>query len=293
MIVFKGSGGVRSGWRFAGFLVLALGVIFLLSSYFEPFAAKLLHIDDSTINAPVILLNELGLYFIAVLIATSVAARLEHRRIDSYGLPIREAFGPKYWEGIVLGIVAAGAVAIGMLAFRGFVIFGFALHGSQWFVQPVLYALAMIFVGITEEYLFRGYLLQSLARGIGFWPAAVITTLLFGALHLTKNDENFIDIFNIMALGLLTCFMLRRTGSLWMAAGFHAAFDFMQFFVIGSSNGGQLPEGVLLNATFPGSAWVNGGQLGTEASWFMFPVMIALFGYVMWRYPKNRPLSTD
>jgi membrane protease YdiL (CAAX protease family) len=140
-----------------------------------------------------------------------------------------------------------------MIAMHGFVIHGFALSGSQWIIQPLLYALAMLFVGITEEYLFRGYMLQSLARGIGFWPAAVITTLLFGALHTTKNDENFIDIFNVMALGLLTCLMLRRTGSLWMAAGFHAAFDFMQFFVIGTSNGGQLPEGDPIECHIPGA----------------------------------------
>jgi membrane protease YdiL (CAAX protease family) len=272
--------------------LVALAVIFVMSQYFEPWAAAAFRIDDSQISAQLVLLSELGLYFVGMLVATGVAAWLEHRRIDSYGLPAHEAFGATYWEGIALGVTGALVVAVAMVLAHGFVIHGFALSGAAWLAQPLLYGLAMIAVGITEEYLFRGYLLQSLSRGLGFWPAAVITTLLFGGLHTQKNDENFVDIFNVMALGMLCCLMLRRTGSLWMAAGFHASFDFMQLFVIGTPNGGQLPHGVLLHASFPGPAWVNGGLLGTEASWFMFPVMVGLYGYVMWRYPKVRPLTT-
>jgi hypothetical protein len=58
----------------------------------------------------------------------------------------------------------------------------------------------------------------------------------------------------------------------------------MQFFVIGTRNGSQVPIGTLFNATFPGPAWINGGPLGTEASYFMFPVTLALFAYVALRY---------
>lgn len=130
----------------------------------------------------------------------------------------------------------------------------------------------MVLVGLAEESWFRGCPLQALARGTGFWPAAAISSLVFGALHLTKPDENFIDVFNIIVLGMIMCFALKRTGSLWLPVGFHAAFDFMQFFVIGTQNGGRRPAGTLLQASFPGAAWINGGALGTEASYFMLPV---------------------
>ncbi|MGC2405591.1 MAG: hypothetical protein WA431_04225 [Candidatus Cybelea sp.] len=43
----------------------------------------------------------------------------------------------------------------------------------------------------------------------------------------------------------------------------------MQLFVIGTRNGGQVPAAHLLNVSFPGPAWVNGGSLGTEASFLM------------------------
>ena len=76
-------------------------------------------------------------------------------------------------------------------------------------------------------------------------------------------------------------------GQLWFAVGFHSAYDFMQFFVIGTPNGGQLPVGRLLDATFNGPAWLTGGSLGTEANWFAVPLDALAFLYVWWRFPRN------
>lgn len=286
MIVFKGSGGIRSGWRYAGFMILVLGLYFGIGGLAEDPLAALLRIDQHTLNAAAMAENEIFI-LIAVLVATTIAARLERRSIFSYGLPTNEAFRGKYWDGIAIGVVSAGLVGVAMYAMGGFVISGFGLHGSDWIVQPILWAVAMVLVGLAEESWFRGYPLQALARGVGFWPAAVISSLVFGALHLTKAHENFIDIFNIMALGLILCFALRRTGNLWLPVGFHTAFDFMQFAVIGTRNGGAQPVGTILHASFPGAAWINGGPLGTEASYFMLPVMLLIVVYIHYRYPST------
>lgn len=286
MIIFKGSGGVRSGWRVAGFMVLVLGLIFALEGYVGQPLAALWHVDESALNVPGMFLRE-AIVFIAVLAALALAALLEHRSMFSYGLTPADAFGGKFWEGTAIGIVSAALVALAMYATGGFAISGFALRGWEWIVLPTAWAVPMLLVGFAEESWFRGYLLQTLSRGIGFWGAAAVTTLVFGGLHLLKADENFIDIFNIMALGLVMCFAIKRTGSLWLPIGFHSAFDFMQFFVIGTPNGGNRPVGTLLQASFPGPAWINGGPLGTEASYFMFPVMLLITLYVHYRYPPQ------
>ena len=41
-------------------------------------------------------------------------------------------------------------------------------------------------------------------------------------------------------------------------------------------------SGHLFEVSFPGPAWLNGGELGTEASVFMVPAAIATFVYVGW-----------
>jgi membrane protease YdiL (CAAX protease family) len=162
------------------------------------------------------------------------------------------------------------------------VLHGLALRGTDLARLTLLWFIANILIGLAEEYTFRGYALQSLWRGAGFWPAALITTAIFAGDHLEKPGENAIDIGMIFFLGLVLCLSIRKTGSLWWAVGWHAGFDFGQLFLIGTRNGGQTPVGRLFNVTFPGPAWLNGGELGTEASIFMVPAAIATLIYVIW-----------
>jgi CAAX protease family protein len=218
---------------------------------------------------------------IVILIVTGMAARLERRRIDSYGLAINEAFGGRFWNGAIAGLAAIAFVGVGMLITGGMRVHGVALHGAEMITAPVLWLLAMLLVGLMEEYLFRGYALQSLWRATGFWPAALITTAVFAGDHLEKPHENVIDIGMIFALALLLCISVRVTGSLWWAVGWHAAFDFGQLFIIGTANGGRVPVGRLMDVTFPGPAWITGGELGTEASYLMIPVVLGTFIYIV------------
>jgi membrane protease YdiL (CAAX protease family) len=288
--IFVGPNGVRAGWRFLAYAVILVGLDLTVQGFLAPPLVAALRLPQG-LTAYGMLVAEV-IEGITVLVATGILAAFERKGIDAYGLPVRLAFRGRFWEGAAIGVVSAGAVAVAMMASGAMVVSGLALHGSELVAQTLLWLVVMILVGLNEEYMFRGYPLQALARGMGFWPAAVLLSLLFGAAHLTKPDENVIDISNIVLLGLLLCLTLRRTGSLWLAAGFHSSFDFMQFFVVGTRNGGEQPVGHLLNVTFPGAAWANGGALGTEASYFMLPAIALLFLYIQLRFPKATPLKT-
>jgi len=228
------------------------------------------------------------LFLIAIVLATQLLALTERRPFWVYGFQRTGDALRRFFEGIGYGVLAPALVGAFMFAFGGFRIGGFALHGGDWFVYPLLWLITMLLVGFTEELAFRGYPIYALSRVTGFWPAAIVMTLLFGAAHLGKTGENAVDIASVMFIGLFVCFTLWRTGSLWLAAGFHFAFDYMQFFVIGTRNGSQEPLGHLFNVTFPGPAWVNGGPLGTEASYFIFPVIAVLFAIVNMLHPRAR-----
>ncbi len=182
-------------------------------------------------------------------------------------------------------------VAAGMLVTGGMHIHGIALQGTDLISSPLLWLVAMLLVGVTEEYFFRGYALQSLWRGTGFWPAALITTALFAGLHLVKPHENAIDIGMIFVIGLIICMSVRITGSLWWAVGWHAAFDFGQIFIIGTPNGGRVPQGRLFDVTLRGPTWITGGELGTEASFFMIPAVVGTFIYIIVFLRRRLPVS--
>ncbi|HEV3091951.1 MAG TPA: CPBP family intramembrane glutamic endopeptidase [Candidatus Cybelea sp.] len=290
--IFVGPAGVRAGWRFMAYVAVLIGTTLGLDAFAVPPIMDAMHLSGNGLNARAFLVNEI-FEGVAVLIATSVLACCERRRIDSYGFPVRLAFGRLYREGVAIGVAMAGGVALAMLATGTMVVHGLALQGGALLSSAALWLVVMLLVGQNEEYMFRGYPLQALSRGMGFWPAAVLLSLLFGAAHLGKTGENAIDIGNIVLLGLLLCLTVARTGSLWLAAGFHFSFDFMQFFVIGTRNGGSEPIGHLLNVAFPGPAWANGGSLGTEASYFMLPAMALMLVYILIRYPRTTPLVSS
>jgi hypothetical protein len=289
--IFIGTDGFRHGWRFLIFVAAIFLVVQFLEQPAVAFLETKLHVDRSALSGPSIIVGD-GFDLIAVLIVTGVFARCERRRIDSYGLPINEAFGGLFWNGVIAGLAAVAFVAAGMLVTGGMRIHGIALGGTDLISSPLLWLVAMLFVGVTEEYFFRGYALQSLWRGIGFWPAALITTALFAGLHLVKPHENAIDIGMIFVLGLIICMSVRITGSLWWAVGWHAAFDFGQLFIIGTRNGGGVPQGRLFDVTFPGPAWITGGELGTEASYFMIPAALGTLIYVIW-FLRGRSLVSE
>lgn len=268
--------------------VINLGVMYVLGAL-----APAMHWSDAWLDslAPApMAIGELG-FGITAVVATAIMAIVERRSILSYGFQPSPDAARRFGEGVALGVVNPAIIALLMIAFGGMQIQGFGLHGFGWVYYPIAWAIVMLMVGFFEEAIFRGYGLVALARGIGFWPAAIILTALFGAAHLGKTGENAIDISSVMFIGFTIAITFLRTGSLWLAAGFHFAFDYMQFFVIGTRNGSEQPVGTLLAATFNGPAWVNGGPLGTEASYFVFPVTLGMLLFVLWRYRETGGLD--
>lgn len=226
--------------------------------------------------------------FISVFGAAVVMSFLEHRPVASYGLPLHPAFGKFFLQGCLLGFVEISAV-IGLIhAFGGYSFGPLALHGTQLVHWVVLWALCLTFVGLFEEFLFRGYSLFTLSSGVGFWPAAVLLSLLFAAVHLQNNGEGRVGVAAVFVVGLLWCFTVRRTGSLWFAVGMHAAFDFGETFFYSVPDSGMILPGHLSDATLHGPAWLTGGSVGPEASIFDFVLLLILFYVIHRLYPANK-----
>lgn len=222
--------------------------------------------------------------FACELVVVSMLALYEHRRIDSYGMPIDRALGHSSWEGIFVGTVQAAIAALVMYAYGAMQIRGLALSGSAIAGSALAWLGACVCIGVSEEFIFRGYLLQTLWKAMGFWAASAVIAALFAGVHyLLKPGENLFDLISLVSFSLLCCYSVLRTGSLWFAVGLHIAYDYMQLFVIGTPNGGQFAEGRLLAATFNGPAWLTGGPLGTEASWLDYPLDALAFAYLWWR----------
>ena len=223
-------------------------------------------------------------FFVAL--ATWIVARMERRPLDDYGIPLRQAFGARFWEGCVWGF---GMLTLMLWVLREsghFRIDSFDLTGRALIVHALGWGAAFLAVSISEEFTFRGYLLFSLAKRLRFWPAAIFISVLFGAAHVPNHGETALGIVQVVGTGLLFCLMIRRTGNLWFALGYHAMWDWAQTFFFGTPDSGLVGVGRYLNSSVQGPDWLTGGSAGPEGSVLALLVLLLCALLIHVRFPK-------
>jgi membrane protease YdiL (CAAX protease family) len=284
--VFYGPSELRAGWRLLIFLAIVIAAI----NASNLMVRRLLHGADDT---ALFLVREL-MDFLIFLAASWIMGRIEGRTIGDYGLPWRKMFRAQFWQGVLLGFASITGLLVAMRAAGVFYFGGIALHGADVWKWATIYALVFMLVALREEFRARGYGLFTLSVGIGFWPAAIVSSAFFGYSHHLNSGEDWIGLLNAGAFGLLACLLLRRTGNLWMPIGLHLAFDWGETYFYGVPDSGQTLPGHLLNASSSGPAWLSGGTVGPEGS-----VLCTLLIIVVWlicaawprevKYPKSAP----
>jgi len=267
--IFLGRDGLRPIWRLVLYLLMYRGLrffLFVLLAYGLPDALFLWRQTAA----------ELGLAIIAVAPAL-LMSRVEGRAFGCYGLPLRNAFGKLFWGGALWGMIS---LTLLLLALRGAHAFYFgpvALHGARVLKFAVFWAVFFLIVSFYEEFFTRGYTQFTLTGAVGFWPGAVLLSLGFGALHIENPGENWVGILGAMVIGFFFCLTLRRTGNLWFAVGFHAAWDWGESYFYSVPDSGGMAPGHLLHSSLQGPRWLTGGSVGPEGSVFLFLVMVLLW----------------
>src|SRR3569833_1542132 len=167
-----------------------------------------------------------------------------------------------------------------------------ALSPTEIVKYAVLWAIGFLMVGFFEEYCFRGYVLYTLTRGLGFWPAAILTSGIFAWVHHGNPGETWMGLAEIVLIALEFAVSVQRTGSLWWAVGIHMSYDWGESFLFSVPNSGTHVVGHLSDATVHGSKWLSGGTVGPEASLFNLIGEAALLLIVMKLYPhRNYPTA--
>ncbi|MGB8474214.1 MAG: type II CAAX endopeptidase family protein [Candidatus Acidiferrum sp.] len=226
--------------------------------------------------------------FLAAFFSAWIMAHLEERSLGAYGLPVRGAFGKLFTQGCLLGLCQLSALVGVIAVFGGYSFGGLVEHGAAMAKWALYWSIFFVVVGLFEEFFFRGYTLYTLAEGIGFWPAAVLLSLAFGAFHIRNSGEGWAGIASVVFIGIFWSFTLKRTGSLWLALGMHAAFDFGETFLFSVPDSGIIFPGHLSSATLQGPQWLTGGSAGPEASLFDFVIVVILFFIVHLLYPAKQ-----
>jgi membrane protease YdiL (CAAX protease family) len=286
--IFKGPNGLRAGWRLLiyGALVFALGYL----------ANK---IADAALHGwqpdPENVTNLIAYCFVVVcilLLAAWIMGRIEGRSLADYGLPWRRAFCGQFWKAWAISFVSLTVLLAVLWLARSFSLESVQLHGAEILKNALLWAAAMTLGPIVEEFLYRGYLQFTLTNGIGFWPAALITSVLMGTAHILNPGWRVVGLVATAGYGLVACLLLRRTGDLWMPIGLHAGWNWSEMYFYGVPSGGFTNQGTLLRGSLHGPVWLTGMPYGPEASWLNVALLV-IWWFVFARrfrevkYPKN------
>jgi len=269
-----------------GFLLF----IVLIRIVFIPLAFMLLRPFRRQIRATLGDIGELVL-LICVLLATFVMAKLERRSFFDYGLRGTRGLA-KFLSGAVVGFVSLTVMLSALWCARDFQFGPVHMHGSALAGAAAGSLLGFVVVALFEETAFRGYALFALARGIRFWPAAVLLSVLFAYAHTGNSGESRVGIASVFAFGIVLAYSVWRTGSLLWAIGFHFMWDYSETFLYGVPDSGFVSPKHLLSASFTGPAWITGGSVGPEGSYFIFLVLAAVAAVIHIFYPRREfPVS--
>jgi|SRR5579863_172563 membrane protease YdiL (CAAX protease family) len=286
--IFFGPDGLRAGWRLLIFIPLVVtlvgGFLLIRNGGIQGFLEAKKHAAEITVTPLLVIWSE-GMAFLLLCVATLIMGKIEHRKFSEYGLPLRWALGKDLWIGLWSGFLAISGTLLTMFLFHGFRITGFALHGAAILYSVVAWGVAFLVAGMCEEFLCRGYAQYTLSSGIGFWPAAFCMSGLFALGHAFNASETGVGVLATGLFGLLHCLFLRRTGSLWIAVGFHASWDWGQTFY-GVPDSGMLPYHSVFHSSFSGPQWLTGGIVGPEAS-ILCPIALLLVGLIFSRYYRE------
>jgi membrane protease YdiL (CAAX protease family) len=287
--VFMGDQGLRAGWANALYaLICALEGLALYV-----IARVLLHGRSfgMDVMTPGVLAIGEGVACLVLAGALGLMLRIEGRSLASVGYGLRRAV-PRLLEGVALGLLAMAVLVVLIWSFGGLRFDGVVVSGLMALWVGVRWAFAFVLLGVAEESAFRGYLHQTLARGMNFRWATAIMGLSFVAAHVTNPNESVLGLLLVFGSAVLFSYGVWRTGAIWWGVGFHAAWDWTQTFFLGLADSGQASGAAFLRVHTQGADWVSGGATGIEASAFAVPVVLAGMLYLRFAV-RQRDLAVD
>jgi uncharacterized protein len=274
--VWKGPNGLRTVWRLLIFVALLVPGL-VGTAFVSDALTRVLQVTPET---PIGGAISLGIFLVPLFFSTWMMTKIEGRTFANYGLPLRRAFCFQFWIGVIISFVSVTVLLLALKAFGAYSFGSLAIHGADIPKYALLWSVPLFAAALLEDFLYRGYLLFTLTTGIGFWPAAAITSLLMGGIHYFNPGGHGLGPVVATEYCLVTALALRRTGDLWMPLGLHAGWSWSELYFYGVPSSGFPSRGHLLNPILSGPVWLTGGKFGVEASW-VTAVLLLIWGVVV------------
>ena len=201
----------------------------------------------------------------SVLAGWGMLAFVDRRPIGALGFALEPAAARDSAVGFAFGGAQLG-LAVLLLAVAGTARWVADAGTGADYVATLAEALAFFAVAAAmEEALFRGYAFQALVQGIGAWPAAVLTSAGFAAVHAGNPNADVVGLANIFLAGVMLAAAYLKTRSLWFATAVHLGWNWVMSALLDFPVSGLVRDTPLYDARETGADWWTGGPFGPEA----------------------------
>ena len=273
---------LRAGWRLLiqTIFLIILSVVAGLAFYF---------ISPSLLTSSSLLIGELAELFAFVGSIYLARRFLDKRSFIGLGFKIDKHVALDILAGIVITFIMMGSIFIAMqaLGWLKFESFAWNIDPAQTVVsQVLLFFVIFTIVGFNEEFLFRGYHLQTITSGLNLFWGLIISSIVFGGLHLANPNATWVSAAGIFFAGLFLAYGYVRTQQLWLSIGLHLGWNFFEGVVFGFPVSG-LSIYPLMNIKVSGPIVWTGGAFGPEAGLIILPAT-ALGAVLIYFYTRSR-----
>ncbi|WP_300898695.1 type II CAAX endopeptidase family protein [uncultured Clostridium sp.] len=208
---------------------------------------------------------------------------IERRSLSSIGLN-KNNWLKKYLLGFFIGLVMMSTIVLILLSFGYITIEKNPIQpvGVSAISSVLVILFGWIIQGATEEIVTRGWLLNVLSNKYNIGVGLLISSTLFGLMHLSNPNVNYIAVINIILVGLFYGFYVIKTNDLWAVCGMHTAWNFAQGNLFGFEVSGiDVSVGSLIDLNLVGSDFVTGGIFGPEAGIVATFILLVSIGILL------------
>ena len=200
-----------------------------------------------------------------------------------------------YMIGLILGLLMMGSVLL-ILVITGQVssiTFGMDSGITVTFIVNLLMWLPQ---GMTEEIMFRGFMIPRLKDKTNTAIAVILSSFLFSAFHSANIGFTPLAAVNLFLIALLFALIYLKTGNIWMTSAIHTMWNLTQGNIIGLQVSGTETASSILRTVYGKSSMdiITGGTFGSEGGLAVTAVtaagliLVLLLSFVRRKHPKQK-----
>ncbi|MDE6665825.1 MAG: CPBP family intramembrane metalloprotease [Ruminococcus sp.] len=201
---------------------------------------------------------------------------IEVRPVSSMGVR-KNKLVPHYLTGLVTGIIMMTAITLLSVIFG---VNSISLCKNINVGIILLYLLGFFVQGMSEEFIFRGYLMTTIGGHHSPLLAVGISSVAFALAHVTNPGFNVASCINLILFGVFAGLYMICFDDIWGVCGIHSIWNFMQgnFYGISVSGTGNT-ESVFRTTSMTKIGLLSGGKFGIEGS--IFTTLILSTGIII------------